>query len=136
MAKRSVQLNEQTETYINQRNTTDDKPNISSHLNQAIAQLNYLSRTERPELTIQEWRELYNVYAGSDMTMIALPIDLANDVLVHYGANVPQQTDCSELVLKLREMTQIQQYALIDAVRIYWANDAGELTKNNHGYEE
>ena len=122
MAKRSVQLNEQTETYINQRNTTDDKPNISSHLNQAIAQLNYLSRTERPELTIQEWRELYNVYAGSDMTMIALPIDLANDVLTHYGASVPEQTDCPDLIIKLKEMTQMQQFALVDAVRIFWAS--------------
>ena len=67
----------------------------------------------------QEWVELYNVYAGSDLTRLVLPFDLADDLKAHYGT-LPK--DLTALYDKLAGMTQAQQFAVIDAVRLFWAN--------------
>ena len=78
-----------------------------------------MTRAEKPELSKSEWIELYNVYAGSDLTRLAMPFDLADDLRTHYGT-LPQ--DLTALCNKLSEMTQAQQFAVLDAVRIYWAS--------------
>ena len=92
---------------------------LSAHINNAFEQLAHLARAEKPELSKSEWIELYNVYAGSDLTRLVMPFDLADDLRTHYGT-LPQ--DLTELYNKLAEMTQAQQFAVLDAVRVYWAS--------------
>lgn len=119
MAKKSIHLSGAAEQYIADRTAQAEKPNLSAHINNAFEQLAHLTRAEKPELSKSEWVELYNVYAGSDLTRLVMPFDLADDLRTHYGT-LPQ--DLTALYNKLAGMTQAQQFAVLDAVRVYWAS--------------
>lgn len=119
MAKKSIHISENAELYITDRTLQGENKNYSAHINNAFAQLAHLAKSEKPLLESQEWVELYNVYAGSDLTRLALPFDLADDLRTHYGT-LPQ--DLTALHDKLSIMTQAQQFAVIDAVRVFWAS--------------
>ena len=123
MAKKSIHLSGAAEQYIANRTAQAEKPNLSAHINNAFEQLAHLTRAEKPELSKSEWVELYNVYAGSDLTRLVMPFDLADDLRTHYGT-LPQ--DLTALYDKLAEMTQAQQFAVLDAVRVYWASGCDE----------
>jgi hypothetical protein len=123
MAKKSIHLSGAAEQYIADRTAQAEKPNLSAHINNAFEQLAHLTRAEKPELSKSEWVELYNVYAGSDLTRLVMPFDLADDLRTHYGT-LPQ--DLTALYDKLAEMTQAQQFAVLDAVRVYWASGCDE----------
>lgn len=124
MAKKSVHLTTETEQYITDRTLQGTKPNYSAYTNSAITLLAHFAKEEKPQLEKAEWIELYNVYAGSDLTKIALPINIAADILGHYGVTVPKQLDeiAENLVNKVVDMTQAQQFAIIDATRVFWAS--------------
>ena len=119
MAKKSIHISENAELYITDRTPQGEKPNLSAHINNAFEQLAHLARAEKPELSKSEWIELYNVYAGRDLTRLVMPFDLADDLKTHYGT-LPQ--DLTALYDKLAGMTQAQQFAVIDAVRLFWAS--------------
>ena len=119
MAKKSIHISENAELYITDRTLQGENKNYSAHINNAFEQLAHLAKSEKPLLEKQEWVELYNVYAGSDLTRLTLPFDLADDLHTHYGA-LPQ--DLTALYDKLAGMTQAQQFAVIDAVRLFWAS--------------
>lgn len=120
--KKSVHLTEASEKYLVTRAPVGGV-NYSAGINGAIEQLSHIARVECPSLGKDEWVELYNVYAGSDLSRFALPLNLAADLLTHYGATVPSQLDdeVAALVERLARMTQAQQFAIIDAVRVFWA---------------
>ncbi|QLD33148.1 hypothetical protein [Mannheimia varigena] len=128
MAKKSVHLTTTTEQYIADRTPQGETPNYSAHTNAAFALLLHIAKNEKPQLENSEWTEIYNVYAGSDLTKIALPLNIAADILEHYGATVPKQLndDVANLVNKLVDMTQSQQFAIIDAVRLFWASPSDD----------
>ena len=119
MAKKSVHISQTAEIYISNRILQGESKNYSAHINNAFEQLAHLTRAEKPELSKSEWVELYNVYAGSDLTRLVMPFDLADDLRTHYGT-LPQ--DLTALYDKLAGMTQAQQFAVLDAVRVYWAS--------------
>ena len=80
MAQRSIHLSAEAETYIklNYSHYTDDKPSYSVAVNDSIAMLRWLKKSSVPDdLFDDEWTELYNIYAGSDMTRMAIPFDIA-----------------------------------------------------------
>lgn len=119
MGKTAVNLSKNALRYITDRTQQGEQKGLSAHINNAFAQLAHLAHAEKPELSKSEWVELYNVYAGSDLTRIALPFNLAEDLITHYGT-LPQ--DLTALYDKLAGMTQAQQFAVIDSVRVYWAS--------------
>lgn len=119
MAKKSIHLSGAAEQYITDRTAQAEKPNLSAHINNAFEQLAHLARAEKPELSKSEWIELYNVYAGSDLTRLVMPFDLADDLRTHYGT-LPQ--GLTALYDKLTGMTQAQQFAALDAVRLFWTS--------------
>lgn len=119
MAKKSIHISENAELYITDRTLQGENKNYSAHINNALEQLAHLAKSEKPLLENQEWVELYNVYAGSDLIRLAMPFDLADDLRTHYGT-LPQ--DLTALCEKLAGMTQAQQFAVLDAVRVYWAS--------------
>lgn len=124
MARKSIHLTEQSEQYVVDRTLQSETPNYSGNINTAFSVLAYLAQSEKPELTQDDWVELYNVYTGSDLTRIALPLNLARDLLDHYGATLPKDLpeNCRPLLDLLGELTQAQQFAVIDAVRVFWAS--------------
>lgn len=119
MAKTAVHLSDNTWQYITDRTPQGEQKGLSAHINNAFEQLAHLAQAEKPELSKSEWVELYNVYAGSDLTRLVMPFDLADDLRTHYG-KVP--LDSTALYEKLLEMTQAQQFAVLDAVRVYWVS--------------
>lgn len=119
MAKKSIHISENAELYITDRTLQGENKNYSAHINNALEQLAHLAKSEKPLLENQEWVELYNVYAGSDLTRLTLPFDLADDLHTHHGT-LPQ--GLTALHDKLSAMTQAQQFAVIDAVRLFWAS--------------
>ena len=123
MAKTAVHLSKTALQYVTDRTQQGEQKGLSSYINSAFEQLAHLAQAEKPELSKSEWVELYNVYAGSDLTRIALPFNLAEDLITHYGT-LPQ--DLTALYEKLTGMTQAQQFAVLDAVRVYWASGCDE----------
>ena len=119
MAKTAVHLSKTALQYVTDRTPQGEQKGLSAHINNAFEQLAHLTRAEKPELSKSEWVELYNVYAGSDLTRLVMPFDLADDLRTHYGT-LPQ--DLTALYDKLAKMTQAQQFAVLDAVRVYWAS--------------
>ena len=119
MAKTAVHLSKTALQYVTDRTPQGEQKGLSAHINNAFEQLAHLTRAEKPELSKSEWGELYNVYAGSDLTRLVMPFDLADDLRTHYGT-LPQ--DLTALYNKLAGMTQAQQFAVRDAVRVYWAS--------------
>lgn len=95
--------------------------NFSAAINAAFELLAYLAQVENPALDDQDFAAVCNVYAGSDLSRIALPLNMARDLLDHYGATIPEQlpADVHGLVTTLARMTQAQQFALLDAVRVF-----------------
>ena len=123
MGKTAVNLSKNALQYITDRTQQGEQKGLSAHINNAFEQLAHLARVEKPELSKSEWIELCNIYAGSDLTRLAMPFDLADDLRTHYGT-LPQ--DLTALYDKLSEMTQTQQFAVLDAVRVYWASGCDE----------
>lgn len=123
MARKSIHLSEKSETFIFERTMQGETPNYSGFINGQFALLEHLAKSEKPELNAEDWVELYNVYAGSDLTRIALPLNLARDLMDYYGATLPRDlpAQCQKLVETLADLTQAQQFAVIDAVRVFWA---------------
>lgn len=119
MAKKAVHLSKTALQYVTDRTPQGEQKGLSAHINNEFEQLAHFTRAEKPELSKSEWVELYNVYAGSDLTRLVMPFDLADDLRTHYGT-LPQ--DLTALYDKLAEMTQAQQFAVLDAVRVYWAS--------------
>jgi hypothetical protein len=119
MGKTAVNLSKNALQYITDRTQQGEQKGLSAHINNAFEQLAHLARVEKPELSKSEWIELCNIYAGSDLTRLAMPFDLADDLRTHYGT-LPQ--DLTALYDKLAGMTQAQQFAVIDSVRVYWAS--------------
>lgn len=119
MAKTAVHLSKTPLQYVTDRTPQGEQKGLSAHINNAFEQLAHLARAEKPKLSKSEWVELYNVYAGSDLTRLVMPFDLADDLRTHYGT-LPQ--DLTALYNKLAGMTQAQQFAVLDAVRVYWAS--------------
>ena len=122
MAKTAVHLSDNTWQYITDRTLQGEQKGLSAHINNAFEQLAHLAR-EKPKLSKSAWVELYNVYAGSDLTRLVMPFDLADDLRTYYGT-LP--LDLTVLYNKLAGMTQAQQFAVLDAVRVYWASGCDE----------
>lgn len=119
MAKTAVHLSKGALQYVTDRTPQGEQKGLSAHINNAFDQLAHLARVEKPELSKSEWIELYNIYAGSDLTRLVMPFNLADDLRTHYGALAQ---DLTALYNKLAGMTQAQQFAVLDAVRVYWAS--------------
>nr|DAP82253.1 MAG TPA: hypothetical protein [Caudoviricetes sp.] len=128
MARRSIYFNEQSENFVNERTEQGETANYSANVNSAFEMLEHLAKSEKPTLSDEDWMEMYNIYAGSNLMRRVLPLNLAKDLLDYYGATLPRDLpdNCILLVERLADMTQTQQYAVLDAVRIYWASNANE----------
>lgn len=122
--KKSVHISKKSEEYISNRSFSVDSKNYSAHINNAFEQLEHLSNSEKPKLSDSDWVEIYNVYAGSDLTRLLLPLNIARDLMTHYGATVTRDLpiNVQKLADTLSTMTQSQQFSVIDHVRLFWSN--------------
>lgn len=122
MSRKSIYFNDKSENFV--KNRTVDDANYSAYVNFSFEVIEHLSKSEKPLLSDEDWVEIFNVYAGSDLTRYALPFNLAKDLLDHYGATLPRDLpdNCVKLVERLADMTQAEQFSVFDNVRVFWAN--------------
>lgn len=125
MAQRSIHLTAESESYINANYSryTDDKPSFSAAINDSLTMLRWLKKISLPnDLYDDDWAELYNIYAGSDMTRMSIPFDIARDLLDYYGTNIVSRlpNNAQSLYSKLQSYSQAEQFAIKCYVREFW----------------
>lgn len=122
--KKSVMFSEQTQDYINARTKAEDDISWSVELNESFKSLQWLSSQLLPELTPSEWEVLLNVYSGS-IVEFQIPYRISSDIMDHYNVLEVTELDkgIGDCVRKVHALSQPEQYATLDFIKKYWAND-------------
>lgn len=86
-----------------------------------------------PELTTPEWVRILDAHRGV-ITDDLRPYRLASDLMDDYGTIdlADLQPEQAALVRKLHDMTQAQQWAILDVVKRFWAG----RWENYSGHDE
>ena len=122
--KKAVMFSEHSQNYIRARAKGEDEITWSGALNEGFKALSWLSRQALPDLSPGEWEKILNVYAGTWIELTP-PFRIASDIMDHWGAIEIGQLDqdWGDLVRKIHAMSQIQQYAIMDFVQIFWSHN-------------
>lgn len=123
--RKNIHFNRSSENYLQKRNPKG-QINYSGSIKWAFEMLEHLALDCRPDLNMQEWAEVYKIYRDADLSKVNLPMNIAADMMKYYGATVNSQLPefCRPFVEKLAAMSQYQQFAVLDAVRVYWAEES------------
>lgn len=137
--KKAVFLSDYTANWIQSTTTIESHaqgPKWSESINSTFDQLRYLLKTSLPELSIDEWEIILNVYAGSYFPAHGVPARIARDMMDNVGACSIEELshDYAKLVKKVHTFSQTQQLAILYFVQIFWVNDWSgsfdEITKS------
>lgn len=122
--KKSVMFSELTQNYIRNRTRDENEIAWSQALNEGFKALSWLTRQSIPELSHREWEIILNVYAGSIIEFHA-PFRIASDIMDNFGALelTELEPDVAGMVKKVYGMSQIEQFAIMDFVQIFWSNN-------------
>lgn len=125
--KKSVFLSDLTVNWIISTTQKDyaahDGPKWSEAINATFEQFRYLLKTSLPELTINEWTVILNVYAGCYFPAHGVPARIASDMMDNVGAISIDELaeDYAALVKKVHDMSQVEQLAILYFVQIFWS---------------
>jgi hypothetical protein len=132
--KKSVFLSDYTVKWIEY--TTKKKLNgeeiegakWSESINATFEQFRFLIRGSLPELTMEEWTIILNVYAGCYFPAHGVPCRIASDIMDDIGefsieAVEKLMPEKAELIRKVHAMSQLEQLAMLYFVQIFWSND-------------
>lgn len=121
--KKSVFLSDRTGEWIS--TTTCKSGKWSESINATTDQFRYLLRVSVPELSIEEWTSIFNIYNGCHMPAHSIPARVASDMMDDIGAidleNVDK--DYAALVRKVYAMTQAEQMAITYVAQIFWSSE-------------
>lgn len=134
--KKSVILTDFSHEFMKKRtrnlgnNDTDnaDEPiTWSRFINESINILEYLSKTELPELTSEECQIILNTYAGCFIELVP-PFRIASDIMDDLGVVDLQNLapEIANFVKKVHGFTQAQQFSILDFVRKFWVRDRSD----------
>ena len=102
-----------------------EKARWSVAVNATVDQFRYLLRESLPDLDIEEWTIILNVYAGCYFPAHGIPARIASDMLDNVGVDSIEDItneDYKALAIKVYGMTQIEQFAILYFVQIFFAN--------------
>jgi len=125
--KKAVFLSDRAAEWIQATTKKDhpaqDGPKWSESINATFEQLRFLLKSSLPELTIDEWQIILNVYAGTYFPAHGIPCRIASDMMDNIGEisldNVNEEY--AKLVRKLYAMSQLEQLAILYFVQIFWS---------------
>lgn len=122
--KKSVMFSTQTVNYIRNRCCAENEIAWSQALNEGFKTLSWLTRQALPDLTAAEWEVILKVYTGS-IVKLHPPFRIASDIMDNFGALELSQLDpqVAAVATKIHGMNQMEQFAILDFVQIFWAND-------------
>jgi hypothetical protein len=127
-SKKSVFLSTRTVEWIEsttKKDSHDQGPKWSEALNATVDQFRFLLKSELPDLTMDEWTVILNVYTGCYFPAHSVPARIASDMMDNVGAVdlAELSPDYAEMVKKIHALTQIQQLAILYFVQIFWSSD-------------
>ena len=122
--KKSLMLADATVRYMQDRTRDGEDILWSQMVNDGFKQLSWLTRQALPNLHTADWELLLNVYAGSWLEFQP-PFRVASDVMDHFGVVDINALDPEVRlqVVRLHGLTQVEQYAVMEFVRIFWTHD-------------
>lgn len=122
--KKSVMFSDNTVSYIQSRTRHESEIAWSQALNEGFKALSWITRQALPELTTGEWTIILNVYAGTWIEFHP-PFRIASDIMDNFGeVDITKlDDDIANLVKKVYAMSQIEQFAIMSFVQIFWANN-------------
>ena len=123
--KKSVMLSSETTAYILARNKDENEISWSESLNEGFKILKFISQQALPELSQEEWTIILNTYAGSTVDNVRFPLRIASDIMDDLGVIDPSllKKEIKATVEKVYEFNQIEQFAIMDFVRKFWAKN-------------
>lgn len=123
--KKSVMLSDMTvaimQTMTDKRNP-DTAIAWSNLVNRGIIINDYLFRESLPELTQEEWQVILNAYTGTIGSIEHPPFRIASDLMDDLGLIDVEKHPNSELVKRIHNMTQVEQFAILSFVERFWNN--------------
>ncbi|MFL9704642.1 hypothetical protein [Aeromonas veronii] len=130
--KKSVMLSDNTLDYISSRHRdADGEPRWSAAVNGAVDTLRAIYRSSVPDLNEKAWNLLLNAHAGHffDWRPIS-PMRLASDIMDDLGViSIESLTEGdAEAVRTIHGLSQIEQLAVFEVIRIFWAGERTEET--------
>ena len=122
--KKSVMISELTQSYIKSRTRYKSEIAWSQALNEGFKALSLITRQALPELSSREWEVILNVYAGTCIEFHP-QLRVASDIMDTFGALELSELDpeVAEVVKKVYVMSQIEQFAIMNFVQIFWSNN-------------
>ena len=122
--KKSLMLADATVRYMQNRTRDGEDILWSQLVNEGFKQLSWLTQQALPVLTPAEWEILLNVYAGSWLEFQP-PFRIASDIMDNFGALELSELEpaVAELAKKMHALSQVEQYSIMEFVRIFWTHD-------------
>ena len=118
--KTSVSFSERSQQVLDSYGTrTDGGPALSSLVNEIMSRYDWIIRSSLPELTDAEWRIILDIYADNQLDYNK-PFRVGSDIMDHYGWSLAEvarsEEPAAQLAMKLSELGQAAQAAIVDAV--------------------
>lgn len=127
--KKSVMLGKNTQKYISARFRKEHEQDVfawSQGLNGAVSTLQFVLANSLPDLTEKEWFVVLNVFNGTmwDDERIESFLSIATRMMDDVGAIDVNQLDpdYKAIVIKMHGLSAVEQYAVSDMCRKFWAN--------------
>ncbi len=124
--KKSVMLTDHTvaimEACTDKRNP-DRAIAWSNLVNRGIILGDFLFKSSLPKLTADEWQDILNTYSGTFGVLEHPPFRIASDMMDNLGLIDVNDHPNSELVKRIHNMSQAEQYAIMCFVERFWNND-------------
>jgi len=124
--KKSVMLADDTVTIMDKctdKRNPDNAIAWSNLVNRGIVICNHLMKSSMPDLTNQEWQEILSVYAGTCGSLENPPFRIASDMMDNLGLIDIDKHPNKDLVKKVYEMSQAEQFAILSFNEQYWHGD-------------
>ncbi|SIR39653.1 hypothetical protein SAMN05880558_11314 [Aeromonas sp. RU39B] len=125
--KKSVMLSDDTVAYINARHKQEEgEPRWSAAVNGAVETLRSLYRSNIPALNERAWNLLLNAHSGHFFDWRpSAPMRLASDIMDDLGVISIESLsdDDAAAVRTIHGLSQIEQLAVFEVVRIFWAHE-------------
>lgn len=130
--KKSIMLSDETVAYINSRHRAEDgELRWSAAVNGAVDTLRQIIRPALPTLPMPAWLLLLNAHCGHffDWRPVG-PLRLASDIMDDLGVLSLDELDAETgaLIRQIHGLSQIEQLAVFEVIKIYWANTRHECS--------
>ena len=130
-AKKSIFLSTGSVEFI-QLTTQKNGPKWSEAINSTIRQIRYLIKYSIPELTVEEWETLIDVYKTEEFPAYGLRPWIARDIMSRYGILSTELLEPKQatLVKKMDGLDDVQQLAVLYVIQIYKNSDSKAITED------